>query len=870
MSKLDWKNTSLYKELENRNGKYADAIKIFLQTPAVMDSIEKILDNTNDVTKNFTLHDSNHSYRVAERMWTLIPVTTQEKLSAYELGLLLLSAYLHDIGMSPDFNKVERHRSFLTTSKKNILTLDEIKEFQKWIDNNDRLKDIDIKNEIITDQNISNYILSYYVRNQHNDWSGEWIKNNLSDFTLYNYPFWNDDLIKLCKSHHYDLSHIENKVFDPVPIGDVVVNLRYLCMCLRVADVMENDPERTPDVILDHRSIDYDSLIYWLKDHHFTLNRNGNKFTVHSRPEKAYIHKAVEETANNIEDELKLCNQLIKIKPLNHSTFGDLRYYEWNLDSFLFRDIQPKDDSYEYIKSTFRPNTSKILELLTGNQLYGNPVWAFREIIQNSIDAINENVAYKLIHENKDPQKFQKKISDLHSVNVSLEIIEGEYWLVCKDDGVGMTKDIIEKYFLESGSSKRHEIKDLERVCVDRGIEFNRIGQFGIGVLSYFMIADKIVIKTKRNQQTGYEDSHSINWIFEINGAHDYGELRKTSEYSSHGTTVMLRLKSEITGNIDTWDFKFSNFIKRNISYSKCNIEYKSSCNLNNDLRISAGWVSKAQDIKQLIKKNFVDDFDIGEMEEEDGDDYLETWSRRRENDKKMLPLISEEMINSIDFIYDEGELPEIGSYRIFIPYFKLSRGNSFYYIKEENKSSGDIHISKFVFGHFWIPYFDGVRFSLNGIITNLSNKLQNRHRHNANAYVELNLTKFDKSQVSVSRHDFLYADQEFLSKVIEEKINNTFKRNQHNFINVYDCLNKKYIDSIASEKYWFFGDYNDKSLQFKKIECPIIHTQYFMDTNNYLYNGTNVSTMHNLRAFFDSDNLYWDYAVKCNYRFGV
>ena len=48
-----------------------------------------------------------------------------------------------------------------------------------------------------------------------------------------------------------------------------------------------------------------------------------------------------------------------------------------------------------------------------------------------------------------------------------------------------MTKQIIEKYFLESGSSKRHELKELERKCEEKGFLYGRTGQFGIGVLRY-------------------------------------------------------------------------------------------------------------------------------------------------------------------------------------------------------------------------------------------------------------------------------------------------------------------------------------------------------------------------------------------------
>ena len=49
----------------------------------------------------FTLHDSDHVFRVVHLMARLLPSDTIGKLSAPELMLLLLCAFFHDIGMAP-------------------------------------------------------------------------------------------------------------------------------------------------------------------------------------------------------------------------------------------------------------------------------------------------------------------------------------------------------------------------------------------------------------------------------------------------------------------------------------------------------------------------------------------------------------------------------------------------------------------------------------------------------------------------------------------------------------------------------------------------------------------------------------------------
>src|SRR5437868_90168 len=50
----------------------------------------------------FTLHDSDHLFRVLHLMEKLLPAQTIRNLSSPELMLLILSAFFHDIGMAPD------------------------------------------------------------------------------------------------------------------------------------------------------------------------------------------------------------------------------------------------------------------------------------------------------------------------------------------------------------------------------------------------------------------------------------------------------------------------------------------------------------------------------------------------------------------------------------------------------------------------------------------------------------------------------------------------------------------------------------------------------------------------------------------------
>lgn len=50
----------------------------------------------------FTLHDSTHIFNILNIMGKLIPSENMSKLSTPDLFMLIISAFLHDIGMAPD------------------------------------------------------------------------------------------------------------------------------------------------------------------------------------------------------------------------------------------------------------------------------------------------------------------------------------------------------------------------------------------------------------------------------------------------------------------------------------------------------------------------------------------------------------------------------------------------------------------------------------------------------------------------------------------------------------------------------------------------------------------------------------------------
>lgn len=272
------------------------------------------------------------------------------------------------------------------TEEKGGLSQEEAAEFQRWLDDErgglvpPLAKDGKVSED---DLRQAAELITYYARHKHNAWSGEWIRRNAKG-ALGSYEGWIEDLVRLCQSHHEIYTDLVQERFDPQPAGrhDEVVHLRYLACVLRVADILDVDPERTPPVLFHHRGISPKSVIYWWKDHEFWVNPDGSTLVVHARPLSAVGEKAARDTAEWIRFELETCARLAREKPFSHSFFrvSEPLPHRWTFPDSIQLQVRPRNDDYVYIDGAFRPDTAKLLELLSGIQLYKEPLAAVREV----------------------------------------------------------------------------------------------------------------------------------------------------------------------------------------------------------------------------------------------------------------------------------------------------------------------------------------------------------------------------------------------------------------------------------------------------------------------------------------------------------
>lgn len=178
---------------------------------------------------------------------------------------------------------------------------------------------------------------------------------------------------------------------------------------------------------------------------------------------------------------------------------------------------------------TFQIQLEGLIQVLAQN-LYAEPDVFLREMIQNAHDSITRRAV--LQRENNGPQAPPGRIQIV--TDPAAQQIQ------ISDNGEGMTNEEIDKYLSTIGRSGTDELRQrLKDADHARTVEL--IGQFGIGLLSAFIVASKVTVVTKA---TG---DGALRW--ESHGDRNY--TVEAAERPETGTTVTLYLKPHYNRYLD-------------------------------------------------------------------------------------------------------------------------------------------------------------------------------------------------------------------------------------------------------------------------------------------------------------------------------
>lgn len=489
------------------------------------------LEYVRNVLDEFDKHNKDHSEAVLGIIEELLG-NSAENLSSYELFFLISAAYLHDCGMAVsdaeinvmslvendnhDGRKICTSEESLAIIKANESTIFPTEKSRAVVENwffypgdkeslfkyySQLMRDywefrngkIDVIQKSKNIEQTNKELRTIYIRNTHairaKKYIETWGKTRFADL-LGNKAMGKrlaDNIAAVCASHDENDVEIRKLPKNSMYIGKEKANLQFVSMMLRIGDIVHFSYDRAPSVLraLHNFQSDYSFNQWRIKDDNginYSISDGEITYSAHCKYPRDYYD--LMRYIDAIDDELQLYNRL-----KHEEKWGD--DYPSIRVSKVNRDNIDHDESFTPEPNLrFKLEQNRILDLLMGTQLYSDEYACLRELYQNSLDACRCQMAID--------KKNGKESKGLIEFGMGVDE-EGNKYVYCLDNGKGMSKYIIENYLLRVGSSY-YRSSDFFKEQAETGNTFTPTSQFGIGILSCFMIGNKIEITTREER----------------------------------------------------------------------------------------------------------------------------------------------------------------------------------------------------------------------------------------------------------------------------------------------------------------------------------------------------------------------------------
>ena len=502
----------------------------------------------------YTRHTLGHSEAVIGQLSHLIfkeddPDQAVIELSAVEAYILIAAALLHDAGMvcsqadkaaileSADWSQ------WIAASRSRQEQLAALEGFREGgSPENPQVRDL------LADYGLRQMIAEY-VRRTHHTRIVPMLEQHEDSFA--SFAFGDASLLQtiaaVCESHGLSSSELDDsrRFPDRRTVRDEEVNVRLMALLLRIADLLDVSPERAcPLVQRAAAPLPEESVAHWDQHQRFRHRLTApDRIELEAECKTAAEHRLVRDWCQWIVDEVASAHTLMA---------GTHRHAGWKPPIARMDGHDPSISvavapGASYIPSdwTFELDPIAVVNRLV-TDVSAAPLFFVRELIQNAIDAtrcrISDVVRGQSGTPPQDIRQVDHALRTAHALRLELSVqtradpvsggAEEVQELSIEDRGVGMSKRVIERYFLQIGRSY-YTTPDFRAQY-----EFAPTSRFGVGFLSVFRVSDHVTVQTATTEDVA---AKSGGLCLALTGPRGY-VLTESGDRGAPGTRITVRL----------------------------------------------------------------------------------------------------------------------------------------------------------------------------------------------------------------------------------------------------------------------------------------------------------------------------------------